>query len=467
MLIPRSNFDFGIALAAIGMSAGAATFFVLHSDPAGLPQALALLQGVCLMALLAIFARGATRGRKRRHELDAQGERDLKARQSLETHRKADSAEEARAASRQALISYAQSLEDDVKTVVVEVAGKVAALSDLAENMAKTSAVLKSDSVTLTNAAQGSSEVMEQIGSATDVMLSHVGTVSERVAASGKDVKSATDMLGSTRKTVSVLETNTARIGNVVSLIRTIAAQTNMLALNATIEAARAGEAGRGFAVVANEVKSLAAQTSRATEDITAEIAGIQHVAAETVAAIALIDGAVRSIAQGAGDIATSVGEQSQATEAISQNLSNISEVTMMLNIHIDLLSASAIKTGDLAFTAKTELAEMARTIQTLEDNIVQKIRGTREAHERRVAPRMRMDAEVSFAYAGQSHKAMLLDLSDSGLRLKCALAIPQGETIQVTLPDGRVREASVLRAKGDEYGLSFKVLALFEAMSA
>ncbi|MCW2319066.1 hypothetical protein M2322_004635 [Rhodoblastus acidophilus] len=434
-----------------GAAFTALLFWLLPSGGGAALYCAAALPGCCLLGLFTLAAAGATAGLPKG---DLPAERASRRPGPSEVRADTPTLD---VALRKPLLDYAEDLETAIKTIVLAVGEKIETLSALADTMSTTAAVLKSDSISLTEAAQGSSNVMDGISSAAEVMLSHVDTVAQRVESSGQAVQSASSMLGATRQTVSVLENNTARIGNVVSLIRKIAAQTNLLALNATIEAARAGEAGRGFAVVANEVKSLAAQTSRATEDITAEIAAIQKVASEAVAAITSIDGAVRSIEQGAAEIASSVGEQSEATHAISRNLGNASETSMMLNIHVDLLASSAVKTGDLVLAAKAELASVAVMITQLEAAIVGKIRSTRTEHERREAGREAMNAEITIEVAGRRHQARLLDLSQTGLRLKCAEALAIGATIKAHLPDGRGCAARVVRAQDDEYGLAFE----------
>jgi len=453
------------AITAAGAASTALLFWMLPSGVSPGVLWVAGLPGCCLAILFAVVATDASPGR-RGDAVHSQAEMKRAAEGEMEK-RLAAAAEESRAVMRQSLLDYTVSLETEIKTLIVVLAAKIESLAQLADTMATTSAVLKSDSSSLTEAAQGSSNVMDEISSAASLMLSHVETVSQRVTTSSQAVQSASEMLGATRQTVSVLESNTARIGNVVSLIRTIAAQTNMLALNATIEAARAGEAGRGFAVVASEVKSLAAQTARATEDITSEIAAIQKVATEAVTAISAIDGAVRSIEQGSAEIASSVREQSQATEAISHNLGNASETSMMLNIHVDLLASSAVKTGDLVFAAKSELDNVAKIIEDLEVAIVQKIHNARKAHEQRGQAREKMDFETILEFAGCRHPARLLDLSQTGLRLACAELIPLGAAIRIKTPDGQFRNARVVRANGDDYGLTFDSAAKGEPLAA
>ena len=121
--------------------------------------------------------------------------------------------------------------------------------------------------------------------------------------------------------TVAQLGESSTEIGNVIGLITSIAEQTNLLALNATIEAARAGEAGRGFAVVASEVKSLATQTSKATDEISGQIAGVQSSTASAVAVIEGISQTIARINEISAAIAASVEEQSSVTQSMSQNM--------------------------------------------------------------------------------------------------------------------------------------------------
>ena len=135
--------------------------------------------------------------------------------------------------------------------------------------------------------------------------------------------------------TVTELANAANRIGEVVGLINTIAAQTNLLALNATIEAARAGEAGRGFAVVASEVKSLATQTAKATEGITAQVAAIQGSTREAVDTIKGIGEIIDHMSEIATSVASAVEEQGAATAEIARNIQEAAAGTQEVSSHI------------------------------------------------------------------------------------------------------------------------------------
>ena len=147
------------------------------------------------------------------------------------------------------------------------------------------------------------------------------------------------------------------RIGDVVDLIRSIAEQTNLLALNATIEAARAGEAGRGFAVVASEVKTLATQTAKATEEISKQISHVQVSTAEAVDAIRRMTGRMREINETTVGIAASVVQQGSATEEISRNVAEAARGTQDMAQGIGTLAVAAERTAEAAGTV-TEAAQ-------------------------------------------------------------------------------------------------------------
>ena len=145
---------------------------------------------------------------------------------------------------------------------------------------------------------------------------------------------------------ISELSQAAGRIGDVVKLITAIAEQTNLLALNATIEAARAGEAGRGFAVVASEVKSLAMQTAKATEEIGTHIAGMQKATSDSVAAIKEISATIGHISEIAGTIAAAVEEQGAATQEISRNVEEAAKGTAHVAENIVSVNRGANETG-------------------------------------------------------------------------------------------------------------------------
>ena len=181
----------------------------------------------------------------------------------------------------------------------------------------------------------------------------------------------AVDQAKKTDDRINALSHAAGRIGDVVKLITAIAEQTNLLALNATIEAARAGEAGRGFAVVAQEVKALAAQTAKATDEIGAQIVGMQTATQDSVAAIKEIDATIHRISEIASAIAAAIQEQGAATQDISRNVQQAALSASQVAGNIVDVNRGAGETG----SASSQVLSSARSLSNESDRLKSEVR--------------------------------------------------------------------------------------------
>jgi len=211
------------------------------------------------------------------------------------------------------------------------------------------------------SAAEQTSANVQTVASAAEQMASSIHEISSRVNQSTKIAEEAVRQAGQTNTTVSGLADAARKIGDVVGLITNIASQTNLLALNATIEAARAGEAGKGFAVVAGEVKHLATQTAKATEEISAQIDAIQRVTDTAVTAIGGIGGTIGRINEITTSIASSVEEQGAATSEISRNVQEAATGTREVTNAVTEVTRSAGETGAAAGQVLGAAGELAK----------------------------------------------------------------------------------------------------------
>ena len=218
--------------------------------------------------------------------------------------------------------------EGSVKQSADQVSRMAMTLQDTAESMDGIARKARVCLGEVSGAAGETNANVQTVAAAAEQLAASVGEVGQRMEQSMRATRQATDAARQTQAIVGRLSDGAQRIGDVIALISGIAAQTNLLALNATIEAARAGEAGRGFGVVAGEVKSLAAQTARATGDIANHVGEIQAATAEAVTAIGRIAATIEEAGSTASSIAAAVVQQGSATAEIARSTQQVAAGT-------------------------------------------------------------------------------------------------------------------------------------------
>jgi len=294
---------------------------------------------------------------------NAERSRDLTAAQEAE-----HSVKEKRATQ---LAELVKGFEGRVGEMVNVLSSASTELEATARSMGTSAEHARSQATEVAGAATQASGGVQTVAAAAEELSSSIIEISRQVAQASQVATRAVDTANETNATVQNLSEGANRIGEVVNLISNIAGQTNLLALNATIEAARAGEAGKGFAVVASEVKSLAAETAKATEEIGQQVGQIQGATRGAVEAIHLIMSTVKEISEITVAIAASVEEQSAATQEIARTVQQTAQATDLVGQNIASVSQAASDTG----AAAAQVLSAASSLSTQSEHLTAEVK--------------------------------------------------------------------------------------------
>ncbi|MGE4278849.1 MAG: methyl-accepting chemotaxis protein [Magnetospirillum sp.] len=274
-----------------------------------------------------------------------------------------------------ALQMMADTLEAQADEAVNAVSHHTGQLTDNAHRMESSANNVHANAQGVAAAASQALSNVQTVASASEQLSASIDEIRRSIHVAHDAASTANQTAQSAQSTIARLAETVGRIGEVTQLISDIASQTNLLALNATIEAARAGEAGKGFAVVAGEVKSLATQTGRATDEINSQIGEILTITRQAVSAVQDIVGTIATVEQHSNSVACAVDEQGSATAEIARNVAQTSDAAQEVAERITQVSEEASTTGTMSADVATIAVQVADGITRLRQTLVQSVR--------------------------------------------------------------------------------------------